>query len=162
MSSPLESPSTRLASSPLPPRLAEGIGGSARRRGRGPVVADNGCRRRRAGRRTEARLRDRRDRVAGDGADPAGLRPLQALPAGGAGQRPPGQGQQQAEKYGIDPKRIYNYENFDSIRDNPEIDVVYVVLPNSMHAEYTIRAAKAGKHVLCEKPMATRSRTARR
>jgi predicted dehydrogenase len=62
--------------------------------------------------------------------------------------------QQQAAKYGIDPKNIYNYENFDSIRDNPEIDVVYVVLPNSMHAEYTIRAAKAGKHVLCEKPMA--------
>jgi predicted dehydrogenase len=60
----------------------------------------------------------------------------------------------QAEKYGIDAKNIYNYDNFDSIKDNPEIDVVYVVLPNSMHAEYTIRAAKAGKHVLCEKPMA--------
>src|SRR5262249_19514269 len=43
---------------------------------------------------------------------------------------------------------------FDSLKDNPAIDVVYVVLPNSMHAEYTIRAAKAGKHVLCEKPMA--------
>jgi predicted dehydrogenase len=67
----------------------------------------------------------------------------------------PVKAKQQAEKYGIDPKRIYNYENFDSIRDNPEIDVVYVVLPNSMHAEYTVRAAKAGKHVLCEKPMAT-------
>ena len=62
---------------------------------------------------------------------------------------------QQADKYGIDPKNIYNYENFDSIKDNPAIDVVYVVLPNSMHAEYTIRAVKAGKHVLCEKPMAT-------
>jgi glucose-fructose oxidoreductase len=61
---------------------------------------------------------------------------------------------QQADKYGIDAKRIYSYENFDTIRDNPDIDVVYVVLPNSMHAEYTIRAAKAGKHVLCEKPMA--------
>jgi predicted dehydrogenase len=60
----------------------------------------------------------------------------------------------QARQYGIDPKNIYNYENFDSIRDNPQVDVVYVVLPNGMHAEYTIRAAKAGKHVLCEKPMA--------
>ena len=60
----------------------------------------------------------------------------------------------QAGKYGIDPKDIYSYENFDSIKDNPQIDVVYIVLPNSMHAEYTIRAAKAGKHVLCEKPMA--------
>ena len=61
---------------------------------------------------------------------------------------------EQAQKYGIDPKNIYNYNNFDKIADNPAIDVVYVVLPNIMHAEYTIRAAKAGKHVLCEKPMA--------
>lgn len=66
----------------------------------------------------------------------------------------PDKARQQAQKYGVDPKKIYNYENFDSIKDNPEIDVVYVVLPNSMHAEYTIRAARAGKHVLCEKPMA--------
>jgi len=66
----------------------------------------------------------------------------------------PDKARQQAAKYGIDPKKIYNYENFDSIKDNPEIDVVYVVLPNSMHAEYTIRAARAGKHVLSEKPMA--------
>lgn len=69
----------------------------------------------------------------------------------------PDKAQKQAEKHGIDPKRIYNYENFDSIKDNPEIDVVYIVLPNGMHAEYTIRAAKAGKHVLCEKPMANSS-----
>jgi predicted dehydrogenase len=59
------------------------------------------------------------------------------------------------ERYQIPEKNIYNYENFDSIRDNPAIDIVYVVLPNSLHAEYTIRAAKAGKHVICEKPMAT-------
>jgi predicted dehydrogenase len=69
----------------------------------------------------------------------------------------PDKARQQAEKHGVDPKHIYNYDNFDSIKDNPEIDVVYVVLPNSMHAEYTIRAAKAGKHVLCEKPMASSS-----
>jgi predicted dehydrogenase len=59
------------------------------------------------------------------------------------------------EKFNLNPKYVYNYENFDSIKDNPNIDVVYIVLPNSMHAQYTLRALKAGKHVLCEKPMAT-------
>lgn len=58
------------------------------------------------------------------------------------------------KKYNIPDKNIYNYKSFDSIKDNPDIDIVYVVLPNSMHAEYTIRAAQAGKHVICEKPMA--------
>ena len=57
-------------------------------------------------------------------------------------------------QYAIPKKNIYNYQNFDAIKDNPDIDIVYVVLPNSMHAEYTIRAARAGKHVICEKPMA--------
>lgn len=59
-----------------------------------------------------------------------------------------------ADKYGIPQKNIYNYQNFDSIKENKDIDVVYVVLPNSMHAEFSVRAAKAGKHVICEKPMA--------
>jgi glucose-fructose oxidoreductase len=59
-----------------------------------------------------------------------------------------------ATNYGIPGKNIYNYENFDQIAENKEIDIVYVVLPNSMHAEFSIRAAKAGKHVICEKPMA--------
>ena len=58
------------------------------------------------------------------------------------------------DKYNIPKKNVYNYENFDTIADNPDIDIVYVVLPNSMHAEFCIRAAKAGKHVICEKPMA--------
>ena len=58
------------------------------------------------------------------------------------------------KKYNIPDKNVYSYENFDSIKDNPDVDIVYVVLPNSMHAEYTIRAAEAGKHVICEKPMA--------
>ncbi|MBP6022537.1 Gfo/Idh/MocA family protein [Ferruginibacter sp.] len=58
------------------------------------------------------------------------------------------------DKYNIPGTNIYNYNNFDTIKDNPDIDIVYVVLPNSMHAEYTIRAAQAGKHVICEKPMA--------
>ena len=60
-----------------------------------------------------------------------------------------------AAEYGVPASSIYNYENFDEIAHNPAIDAVYVALPNSMHAEYTIRAAKAGKHVLCEKPMST-------
>ena len=59
-----------------------------------------------------------------------------------------------AEVHGVPAKNIYTYENFDKIADNPDIQAVYIVLPNSMHAEYTIRALKAGKHVLCEKPMA--------
>ena len=60
-----------------------------------------------------------------------------------------------AAQYGIASSSIYNYENFDEIAHNPAVDAVYIALPNSMHAEYTIRAAKAGKHVLCEKPMST-------
>jgi glucose-fructose oxidoreductase len=58
------------------------------------------------------------------------------------------------EKYNLEDKNIYNYENFDQIANNPDIDVVYVVLPPSMHREYVERAAKAKKHVFCEKPMA--------
>ncbi len=57
-------------------------------------------------------------------------------------------------KYSIPEKNIYNYESFDKIADNKDIDLIYVVLPNGMHKEYTIRAAKAGKHVIVEKPMA--------
>jgi glucose-fructose oxidoreductase len=57
-------------------------------------------------------------------------------------------------KYDLPEANIYNYETFDQIANNDAIDVIYIVLPNSMHAEYTIRAAQAGKHVWCEKPMA--------
>src|SRR5688500_9216573 len=66
----------------------------------------------------------------------------------------PDKAKELAGKYGVKESSIYSYENFDKVADNPDVDVVYVVLPNSMHHEYTIRAAKAGKHVLCEKPMA--------
>lgn len=59
-----------------------------------------------------------------------------------------------ASKYNITDESIYNYENFDSIKNNKAIDVVYVVLPNAMHADFSMRAARAGKHVICEKPMA--------
>ncbi len=66
----------------------------------------------------------------------------------------PEKAKQLAQVYGVDPKNIYTYDNYDSLANNPAIDVIYVVLPNNMHPEYTIRALKAGKHVLCEKPMA--------
>lgn len=66
----------------------------------------------------------------------------------------PAKADQWMKEHGLAKTHVYNYENFDSIKDNEDIDIVYVVLPNGMHAEYTIRAAKAGKHVICEKPMA--------
>jgi predicted dehydrogenase len=66
----------------------------------------------------------------------------------------PEKGVQWREKYGIGESQVYSYETFDRIIDDPAIDVVYIVLPNSMHHEFTLRAAKAGKHVYCEKPMA--------
>ena len=59
-----------------------------------------------------------------------------------------------AQRYGVESKNIYNYENYDSLNNNPEVDVIYIVLPNGMHAEYTVRGLQAGKHVLTEKPMA--------
>ena len=67
----------------------------------------------------------------------------------------PDKAKKMADKYGVNPKNIYNYENYDTLKDNPEVDVIYIVLPNGMHAEYTIRGFKAGKHVLSQKPMAT-------
>jgi predicted dehydrogenase len=60
-----------------------------------------------------------------------------------------------AAQYGVPARNIYSYDNYDAIAGNPDIDAVYIALPNSMHAEYSIRAAGAGKHVLCEKPMAS-------
>lgn len=60
-----------------------------------------------------------------------------------------------AAQYGIKPTSIHSYANFEQLSKNPEVKVIYIVLPNSMHAEYTVRAAKIGKHVLSEKPMAT-------
>jgi glucose-fructose oxidoreductase len=62
---------------------------------------------------------------------------------------------QWAHDYGLPEKNLYNYENLDHIADNPDIDIVYVVTPPALHPEFVIRAAKAGKHVISEKPMAT-------
>ena len=57
-------------------------------------------------------------------------------------------------KYNIPEKNCYNYENFDAIKNNPDIDAVYIITPNALHHDQAIRVAKAGKHVICEKPMA--------
>lgn len=65
------------------------------------------------------------------------------------------------EQYGIPDRSIYDYSTMERMRDNPDIDVVYVVTPNALHAEHTIKAAKAGKHVLCEKPMEVTSEKCR-
>lgn len=66
----------------------------------------------------------------------------------------PAKAEKWKKQYNIPEKNIYNYETYDQIADNDDIDAVYIVLPNGMHAEYTIRGAQAGKHVICEKPMA--------
>lgn len=57
-------------------------------------------------------------------------------------------------KYGIPAKNCYNYENFDQVKNNPDIDAIYVITPNALHHDQVIRVAKAGKHAICEKPMA--------
>lgn len=66
----------------------------------------------------------------------------------------PSKAEKWKKQYNIPEKNIYNYQNFDEIKNNPDIDLVYVVLPNGLHKEFVIRSAKAGKHVITEKPMA--------
>jgi predicted dehydrogenase len=66
------------------------------------------------------------------------------------------------QQYQIPAKNVYDYKTFDRMIDNPDIDIVYVVTPNALHADYVVRAAQAGKHVMCEKPMATSVADARR
>ena len=61
---------------------------------------------------------------------------------------------QVARQYSIDPGSCYSYQTYDALKDNPAVEVIYIVLPNSMHHEFTLRGAQAGKHILCEKPMA--------
>ena len=60
--------------------------------------------------------------------------------------------QQLSRRYGV--QRTCSYDDVDELFSSGEIDAVYIALPNDMHKDYTIRAARAGLHVLCEKPMA--------
>lgn len=66
-----------------------------------------------------------------------------------------------ARQYGIPESACYGYDSFDRLADQADVQAVYIVLPNAMHREFTERAAAAGKHVLCEKPLATSSADAR-
>ena len=75
---------------------------------------------------------------------------------------PETKGAKYSAMYGIPKTSIYTYETFDQIRENADVDAIYVGLPNSMHREYTVRGAEAGKHVLCEKPMAISSAECRK
>jgi predicted dehydrogenase len=65
------------------------------------------------------------------------------------------------QRFSIPEKNCYNYSNFDEIRNNADIDAVYVITPNALHKEQVIRVARAGKHVICEKPMAINAKEAK-
>jgi predicted dehydrogenase len=56
-------------------------------------------------------------------------------------------------QYDIPNKNVYNYDNFEDIKNNPDIDAIYIIVPNFLHKVYALRAAKTGKHVICEKPL---------
>jgi predicted dehydrogenase len=60
-----------------------------------------------------------------------------------------------AEAHGLTESDVYSYDDFERLSDRPDVRAVYIVLPNAMHLEFTERAARMGKHVLCEKPLAT-------
>jgi len=75
---------------------------------------------------------------------------------------PDTKGSKYSAMYNIPKNSIYTYETFDRIRENEDVDAIYVGLPNSMHREYTVRGAQAGKHILCEKPMAVSSAECRK
>ncbi|WP_376094635.1 Gfo/Idh/MocA family protein [Roseomonas sp. CCTCC AB2023176] len=68
----------------------------------------------------------------------------------------PEKGKAVARQHGIPEDAVLPYEQLERLRDRPDVQAAYVALPNAMHREYTERLAAIGKHVLCEKPMATR------
>lgn len=72
----------------------------------------------------------------------------------------PGKVKEWQSKYNIPDKNCYNYETFDQVKNNPDIDAIYVITPNALHHDQVIRVAKAGKHAICEKPMALNTKEA--
>ena len=105
-------------------------------------------------------LRGRRARAHRAGRGAAGLRAREAqLAADRDGQRRPHRSDGAARQE-VPGRAAYAYDQYDACLE--QVDAVYIALPNSMHAEYTIRAARAGVHVLCEKPMAVTVEECRR
>ena len=69
---------------------------------------------------------------------------------------PDTKGKKVAGQYGIDPGRVCTYDQMvDRLKDDPAVQVVYVVTPTGLHVDHVLKGFQAGKHVLCEKPMAT-------
>jgi predicted dehydrogenase len=59
-----------------------------------------------------------------------------------------------AERYGLPESATYDYQDYEACLERDDVDAVYIAVPNHLHREYTVRAARKGAHVLCEKPMA--------
>ncbi len=72
----------------------------------------------------------------------------------------PDKGRAFARAAGLTDQDAYTYEQFDDLAGRDDVQAVYIVLPNNLHREYTERAAKMGKHVLCEKPLAANTEDA--
>jgi predicted dehydrogenase len=66
-----------------------------------------------------------------------------------------------AGEYGLPESKVYSYQSWEAIANDEDIEVVYVITPPGTHAEFTIKALEAGKHVCCEKPMASSSQECR-
>ncbi|MFE1602661.1 Gfo/Idh/MocA family oxidoreductase [Methylobacterium sp. ID0610] len=66
-----------------------------------------------------------------------------------------------AAQYGVKPEAVHGYDGFAALARNPEVQAVYIVTPNGLHRDHVLAAAGAGKHVLCEKPMANSAAEAR-
>jgi glucose-fructose oxidoreductase len=67
----------------------------------------------------------------------------------------PAKAVQWQKHYNLPERNVYSYDTMDRLADNPDIDIVYVVTPPGTHRDFVVRAARAGKHVISEKPMAT-------
>lgn len=63
--------------------------------------------------------------------------------------------------YQIPDKNVYSYDTLHSITGNPDIDLVYITTPNSLHYQHVLQVAATGKHIICEKPLADNAQQAR-